>query len=118
MVIAIATQDLDGSYILIACVIFHPNNAEGSYIPFIGVLDQNVGNTFKLNEENFEELPENYAKGWRGQDLAKFLLSMVQFMTTMLFLRKHDNTLPEALVINPQVPYPSLACQLYAQVCL
>ncbi len=69
-----------------------------------------------MNEENFENLPTNYAKGWQGQDLAKFLLSMVQFTTTMLYLRKRNNTLPESLVIDPQVPYPSQAHRLYVQV--
>ncbi len=46
MVIAIVSRNMDLSFTLIACVIFHPDNAEGSYIPFIGVLDQNVGNAF------------------------------------------------------------------------
>ncbi len=82
----------------------------------LGVLDQNVDNAFKLNDDNFEVLPDCHAQGWQGQDLAKFLLSMVQFTTTMLFLRKHDNKIPEKLVINPQVLYPLLAHQLYVQV--
>ena len=95
MVIAITTQELDGSYILIACVLFHPDNDKGSFIPFLGVLDQNVGNAFKLNDDNFEVLPDCHAQGWQGKDLANFLLSMVQFTTTMLFLCKHNNKTPQ-----------------------
>jgi hypothetical protein len=97
MTIAVTLLEANGSHTIIGCVIFHPDNNVGSYIPFLGVVDEGQDETIKLNDLTFI-IPAGFvASKWRGQDIAKFLLSMVQFTATMMYRRKVDNELPEYL---------------------
>jgi hypothetical protein len=91
MTIAVTSLEANGSHTIIGCIIFHPDNNVGSYVPFLGVVDDGLDETIKLDAKTFQTPPGYVASKWQGQDIAKFFLSMVQFTATMMYRQKLDN---------------------------
>jgi hypothetical protein len=53
MIIAITVQREDRSHILVACIVFHPDNNVGSFVPYMAVHNEGTDNTIRMNDENF-----------------------------------------------------------------
>ena len=53
MILAITVQKEDRSHILVACVVFHPDNNVGSFVPYLAVHNEGTDNTIIMNEANF-----------------------------------------------------------------
>jgi hypothetical protein len=60
MTLAVTSLEADGSHTIIGCIIFHPDNNVGSYVPFVGVLDNHLDETLKLDAKTFK-MPVGYA---------------------------------------------------------
>jgi hypothetical protein len=116
MVLVLTTQEENGKHVIIDCVIFHPDNNVECYIPYLGVLDTGDDTTIRVNKQTFKLPHDCNTTSWCGQDIAKFLLSMIQITATLLYLQKWEKTLLDKIDVDLDTPSATNTHPLYLQV--
>jgi len=115
MIIALTAQEIDGSHVIIGCVIFHPDNNVGCFVPYLAVQSEGGFETGWIKSGTSTTVADGQ-NSWRNHDIGKFLLSMVQITATMLYLCKQEGCMPSVVYMDPNQMNPTSAHHLYLQV--
>jgi hypothetical protein len=111
MIIAITIQREDQSHILVACIVFHPDNNVGSFVPYMAVLNEGTDKSIRMNDQNFVFPKGRESAIWRLLDISRFLLSMVQITATLLYRRKQERVMPK------RINEPIVCCTCTQNIC-
>ena len=94
MILLVTSQEISGLHTILAGVIFNADDRQGIFVPYIGVLDSDLGDCLKIDENTFT-IPDEYETSqgthtWRGMDVCKYLFSMVQLVSSLMWRQKNS----------------------------